>query len=125
MPNTVRSLRTSVACVVKRRRAAPGPAVCGLGVAAPLVLERDLEPGAVGPDPAVLDLQVELDDLGDPEVPEGLGRRLDRGRRRLLPGLGARPDELGDPIDAVGHDDHPSGWGDPLLAAGCRLPYIV
>src|SRR5918994_2425362 len=115
-PGSVRSCRTPLGHYALRllalsRGGRPCPVPrCGLGVAAPLVLERDLEPGAVGPDPAVLDLQVELDDLGDPEVPEGLGRRLDRGRRRLLPGLGARPDELGDPIDAVGHGDHPSGW---------------
>src|SRR6266511_11875 len=66
-------------------------------------LERDLDPCPVGPHLPVLDRHVELDDLGDAEIPQGLGRRLDGHGRRPFPRLAAGPDDLGDPVDAVGH----------------------
>src|SRR5207245_1985286 len=68
----------------------------------PLVLEGDVEAGAVERDLAVFDRHVQLDDLGDAQVADRApGREYGRPRGRL-PGLGADPDDLGDSIDAVG-----------------------
>src|SRR5213594_2321882 len=67
------------------------------------VLEGDLHLGAVGPDLAVLELDVERRDLRDAEVSQALRSRVDGGRGGLLPRLGACPDELDDLVDAFGH----------------------
>src|SRR5438093_1365085 len=68
-----------------------------------LVLERDLHLGAIGAHLAVLDLQVELGNLGDAQVAQRLRRLVDRGRGGLLPRVGARPDQLDHPVDALRH----------------------
>src|SRR5207248_1959081 len=80
---------------------------CWPSVAA-LVLERDPEPHAVAGDRAVLDRHVLAQDLRDPQVPDALARRFDRAASGRLPRLGAHTDDLGDPVDAVGHSGSPS-----------------
>src|SRR5690242_4972287 len=62
----------------------------------PFVLEGDLHPGAVREHLAVLEMHVELRDLGDTEVAERLRRPLDGRLRGFLPGLLARADQLDD-----------------------------
>jgi hypothetical protein len=53
-----------------------------------LELERDLQLGAVGFDLALgVQLQIELDDLGDAEIAQGFSGPVDGRRRRLFPGV--------------------------------------
>src|SRR5207244_10805735 len=66
-------------------------------------VDRELRLAAVGPRLAALELEVELGDLGDPQLTEGLRRKGNRGRGRLLPRLGAGANELDDLVDALGH----------------------
>src|SRR5918994_2584641 len=74
-----------------------------LASAAAFVLEGELQLGAVGRDLALLDDQVLLDDLGDAQVAQRLGRAIDRRLCRQLPGLGAGAYKLDDFVDAVRH----------------------
>src|SRR5437870_4664150 len=66
-------------------------------------LEGDLHLCPVGFHFAVLDLQIELGDLRDAQIPERLRRALDRCRRRLLPRLTAGADQLDNLVDALRH----------------------
>src|SRR5439155_16745927 len=68
-----------------------------------LVLERDLHLGAIRSHLAVLDLQVELRDLGDAQDAQRLGRLVDGGGRGLLPRVRAGPDQLDHLVDALRH----------------------
>ena len=68
-----------------------------------LVFERDHHLGTELGNLVVLEAHVNLDDLGDPDVLQALGRHLDRRPRGCLPGLGTRPDELDDFVDSVIH----------------------
>src|SRR5271166_3012776 len=68
-----------------------------------LVLERDLELGAIGLDLAVVDHQILLDDFGDAQVPEAQGGALDRRPGSPLPRFLARADQLNHLINSVGH----------------------
>src|SRR5260221_2157244 len=77
-------------------------------------LEGNLQPGPVGFHFALLDLQIELRDLRDPQIPKRLPRSLDRRGRRLLPGLSAGPDQFDDLVDALRH------WVTPSLAGPYR-----
>jgi len=70
----------------------------------PLVLEGNLQFRAVGFHLAVLEMHVELDDLGNPEIPEVLARAFDDIRRRLLPRFRARPHQFNDLVHAVWHN---------------------
>src|SRR2546422_8566988 len=67
-----------------------------------LILERQHHPRAIGHDLAVLDFQVLLYDLRDAKVAQGLGCRLDRPLRGVLPRSFARSDHFRDPVDSVG-----------------------
>src|SRR5258708_7228833 len=67
------------------------------------VLEGNLQPGPVGFHLALLNLQIELGDLRDPQIPKRFSRSLDGRGRRLLPGLSAGPDQLDDLVDALRH----------------------
>jgi hypothetical protein len=68
------------------------PVLCGSLV---LEFERDVQLGAVGFDLALgIQLQVELDDLGDAQIAEGFSRPVDRGLRGLFPGIRAGTDKL-------------------------------
>src|SRR5947208_6355554 len=91
-----------------------------------LVLERDVHARAVLRDAAVLDGDVELDDLSDAQVAHRAGRRLDGVARRVLPGFGARADHLGHAVDAVRHPCPPfvrsACWADALSQAVKRAP---
>ena len=68
-----------------------------------LVLERQVEAGAVANHLAVLDGHVELDHLGDAEIPKRARRCLDGRLGGLLPGLRAGADEFSHPVDALRH----------------------
>src|SRR5439155_14892433 len=85
-----------------------------------LVLEGDGNPGPVAGDLALVDGDVELRDLADPEVAQGLGGRLHRVLGRRLPGLRAGPDDLGDAIDAVRHGHASSKVGGRPWSHGTR-----
>src|SRR5215475_545786 len=65
------------------------------------VLERDVDPGAVGGDLALVDRHVEPADLGHAEVAEALGGGLDGILDRVFPGGLARPDQIRDAVDAL------------------------
>src|SRR5207253_10267639 len=68
-----------------------------------LVLEGNFDLGPIRLDLAVIELQVQLRDLGNPQVAQGLARAGDSGRGRFLPGLRAGSDELDDFVDALSH----------------------
>src|SRR3990170_4568725 len=72
------------------------------------VLEGEREPRAELHHFAALDLHVELGDLGDAQVAQGFRRGLHGDARRVLPRIGARADDVGDPVDGArsfaGHD---------------------
>src|SRR5438132_5173340 len=67
------------------------------------VLEGHLDLRAIALDLAILQLHIELRDLGHPQVAQRLRRPLDRRRSGFLPGFGARPDQLDDLVDGLGH----------------------
>src|SRR5208282_4306830 len=67
------------------------------------ILEGHLELGAEGFDLALFDHQILLENLRHPEVPQTEGGALDRGFRRLLPGIAARADQLDHFINALRH----------------------
>ena len=81
----------------------------------PSYLKDTLIFAAVGEHAALLELHVELDDLGDPEIAQALRRTFDGGRCGTLPRFAARTDELDDLVDALCH-------GDPPLLVRCRHP---
>src|SRR5258708_24568358 len=66
-------------------------------------LEGDLHLCPVGFHLAVLELQIQLGHLRDPEIAESLSRSLDGCGRRLLPRLIASPDPLDALLDALRH----------------------
>src|SRR6266852_8290841 len=63
--------------------------------ASALEFERDVELGAVGFDLALgIQLQIELDDFGDTEIPEGFSGPVERRGGGLFPGIAAGTDQL-------------------------------
>src|SRR3954466_675517 len=72
------------------------------------VLEREREPCTELRDFSVLDLYVELLDLGDAQVAQRAGRGLHGAARRVFPRLRAGADDFGNAINGVvaflGHD---------------------
>src|SRR3954451_18585908 len=87
-----------------------------------LVLERDPEPDPELLDLSVLDRHVLADDLRDAQVTDGLRGGRDGSAGGIRPGLGAGPDDLGDPVDAAGHVRLPFlGWVEgPTLSLSPR-----
>src|ERR1044072_7850671 len=77
------------------------------GHAAAFVLEVELQLGAEGRDLALFDDQVLLDDFGNAQVAQGLGRPIHRRLCRLLRGFAAGASELDDFVGAVGHGSRP------------------
>src|SRR5580693_1350524 len=73
-----------------------------LGLALLLVLERELQLGAVGDRPGLVQVNVLFGYFSHPLTAEGRGRSPDRLRSGILPGRAARPDNLGHPVHA--HD---------------------
>ena len=65
-----------------------------------VVLEGQLDLRAVDELAAVPDVNVLLDDLGDPKVPDRMARRFDRVSGSLLPGGRARADDVDHAVDA-------------------------
>src|SRR6516165_12819312 len=65
-----------------------------------LVLERELELGAVGDRPALVQVNVLLDDFGHPQVADCLGGCPDRFRCGIFPRRAACPDDLDDLVHA-------------------------
>src|ERR1700737_1706702 len=85
-----------------------------------LEFERDVELGAVGFDLALgIELQVELDDFGDTEIPEGLPGPVERRGGGLFPGIAAGTDQLNDFVCALRHVVLPFGMKQD---AGCSCP---
>src|SRR5690348_2019499 len=74
-----------------------------------LVLERELQLCAVGDRPALVQVDVLLNDFSHPEIPDRPGGSLDRLRRRIFPGCAACSDDLGHSVYA--HDLLPPGGG--------------
>src|SRR3979409_1212171 len=69
-----------------------------------LEFEGDVELGAVGFDLALgVQLQIELDDFGDPKIAQRFSGPVDRRRGRLFPGILAGADQLDDLVDALSH----------------------
>src|SRR5450631_441279 len=68
-----------------------------------LVLEREGQARPEAGNLALFDGHVQLDDLGDTQVAQGLRRGLDGAPGRVLPGLGADPDQLGDAVHGICH----------------------
>src|SRR6476646_8655466 len=99
-----RSRRASVPALPTRRTSSAVRILKRIG-SRPFVLERHLHLGPIALDLAVLELHVELADLGDAQVAQGLGRSLDRRGRGFLPGLTAGANQLDHLIDALGHAD--------------------
>src|ERR1700712_18973 len=91
-----------------------------------LELERNLELGAVGFDLALgIQLQIELDDLGDPKIPERLSSPVDGHRRRLFPGILAGTDQLDHLVDAISHIVLPFGVRQDAGAPAAGEPNIA
>ena len=94
---------------LRRRHHGPRAVWCGAvprrlaGGAAGLVLEREREAGAEASHLAVLDGDIQLHHLGDTEITQSSGGRLDRPPGGVLPGLGADTDELGDAVHGISH----------------------
>ncbi len=63
----------------------PARGAADLGSVAGFVLEGELELGAVGDRPVLLQVDVLLDDLGHPQIAERPGGGLDRLGRRVFP----------------------------------------
>lgn len=78
------------------------PVIFSLIVA--LELEGELNLGAISYDVAVVDLHVELDDLGDAKIAQALRCHIDGSSRGLLPRLSAGTNELDHFINAFSHD---------------------
>src|SRR5262249_2742139 len=84
-----------------------------------LVLEGELHLRPVGEDLPVLQVHIELRDLGDAQIAKRLRRLVDRRLGRLLPRISARPDELDDLVHALRHSLAPPRGG---LHSGSSRP---
>src|ERR1019366_10638199 len=90
------------------------------------VLECDLQLGAVGDCPALVEMEVLLDDLGDPKFAEVLARGPDRLGGGFFPRGAAGPDDLDHVVHA--HDVSFSGLPGPtaaVTAAGAAVGLVV
>src|ERR1019366_4950796 len=90
------------------------------------VLECDLQLGAVGDCPALVEMEVLLDDLGDPKFAEVLARGPDRLGGGFFPRGAAGPDDLDHAVHA--HDVSFSGLPGPTaagMAAGAVSRIVV
>src|SRR3954447_24373463 len=75
---------------------------------AALELERDLDLGAIGFDPAFgVELHIELHDFGDAKVAKRLAGAVDRHLGGLFPGILAGADQLDDLVNAISHKRPP------------------
>ena len=63
----------------------PARGAADLGSVAGFVLEGELELGAIGDRPALVEVNVLLDDLGHPQIVERPGGGPDRLRRGVFP----------------------------------------
>src|SRR3954447_9622121 len=72
---------------------------------AALELERDLDLGAIGFDPAFgVELHIELHDFGDAKVAKRLAGPVDRHLGGLFPGILAGADQFDDLVNAITHN---------------------
>src|SRR5262249_34968292 len=78
-------------------------AFAGWTVSVALELEGDTHLGAIGFDFSLVELHVQFDDLGNPQVPQCLACPFHGGFGRLLPGLGAGSDQRDDFVNGFGH----------------------
>src|SRR5258707_910327 len=78
---------------------------CFEAVTSPIVFifKRDLQLGAIGLNLPIGDLHVELNDLRDAKIAQGLRGSFDSRRRCLLPGFRACSDEFDNFVNALGH----------------------
>src|SRR5258707_4670833 len=73
---------------------APARGAADLGSVLGFVLEGELELGAIGDRPALVQVNVLLDDLGHPQIAEGPGGSPDRLRCCVFPLSAACSDDL-------------------------------
>src|ERR1700704_6506231 len=75
---------------------------------APLELERDLDLGAIGFDPALrIQLHIELHDFGDAQFAQRFAGPVDRYLGGLFPGILAGADQFDDLVNAISHKRPP------------------
>src|SRR4051794_22922082 len=79
------------------------PTAKTVALAAILNLEREFDLRAIALDLAIFEREVELRDLGDPEIANGRCGLGHRRRRGLLPRLGARSNELDELVNTLCH----------------------
>src|SRR4051794_26013033 len=80
----------------------------GTRESAALELERDLDLGAIGFDPAFgIQLHIELHDFGDAKVAKRLAGAVDCHFGGLFPGILAGADQLDDLVNAISHKRPP------------------
>src|SRR5215471_5147114 len=89
----------------------PGAAATRDRLLAALVLERELELGAERDRAALVQVDVLRDDLGDPQIAEGLARGPDRVGGGVLPRRAAGADDVDHPVHA--HASLPSRPTEP------------
>lgn len=80
-----------------------------LGAGLILVLEGKAHPGAIGGNPSVFHLHVELVDLRDAKILERLAGGVHGAGRGFLPGCGAGSDQFDDFVNAFAHGVAPFG----------------
>src|SRR6195952_6006864 len=75
---------------------------------APLELERDLDLGAIGFDPALgVELHIELHDFGDAQFAQRFAGAVDRYLGGFFPGILAGADQFDDLVNAISHKRPP------------------
>ena len=84
-----------------------------------LILERQAYSGAVAHYHAFFDFQIEFCDFGDAQVLESFRCGLHGVLGRVLPRLGAGPDQFDDFVDALGHAVLLCGEAVGGCAGGC------
>src|SRR6266436_1037163 len=99
----IRSMREGEDCWPGGRQASSPRLLSGNCSFTALVLERELYLHPVGQRFPRLDVDVLLDNAGDPQVPQGLGSSLNGGGCRFLPRLGAGSHQLDHLVDAFCH----------------------
>src|SRR5687767_2231368 len=86
------------------KRSGPAETIARAPTLAVLVLEGDFHLRAVRFHLAIVELQIQLGDLGNAQIAQGLAGATDGRSSSFLPRLRAGANELDDLIDALSHD---------------------